>query len=123
MLRLHPEEALVWSTLCWTRIRAGQIKQAVADCDKSLQLRPNHAETVTLRGFAHLKLGQLDRAIADYDAALPRNPKNAIALAHGRGTAKLKKADTGDGNADIAAAIAVQPNIVKEIEFEYGQFR
>ena len=54
-----------------------------------------------------MRLGELDNAIADYDAALKLNPKLAASL-YGRGLAKLKKGDTGGGNADITAAKAIQ---------------
>ena len=56
------------------------------------------------------KLGAFDRAIADYGAAIAQNPKDAPSL-YGRGVAKLKTGDTAGGNADIAAAKAIEPDI------------
>jgi hypothetical protein len=47
----------------------------------------------------------------DYSSALRVNPKSASSL-YGRGLAKLKKGDTSGGNADIAAAKAIEANIV-----------
>jgi hypothetical protein len=55
----------------------------------------------------------LDAAIADYDSALKLQPQTASSL-YGRGVAKRKKGDSSGGNADIAAARAIQANIGEE---------
>ena len=60
----------------------------------------------------------LDDAVADYDEALKLNPKQAGSL-YGRGLAKLKKGDAGGGEADIAAAKAIQADIAEEFA-RYG---
>jgi Tfp pilus assembly protein PilF len=90
----------------------GDIDHAIADYNEALRLKPNGANILDRRGFAYLKLAQFDKAIADYDAALKINPKRAGSL-FGRGTARLKKGNSG-GNADIAAAIALRPDIAAE---------
>jgi hypothetical protein len=56
-------------------------------------------------------MGQFEAAIRDYDAALKADPKIAESL-YGRGVAKVKNGDA-DGNADIAAAKALNPNIAE----------
>ncbi len=58
-------------------------------------------------------MGLLDDAIRDYNAALKLDPKNAGSL-YGRGLAKQKKGNTEAGNADIAAAKAIQADIAEE---------
>jgi tetratricopeptide (TPR) repeat protein len=56
---------------CWARFLAGRdLHDALADCTKALNLRPNDAWTLNARGFIYLKLGEFDRSIADFDAAL-----------------------------------------------------
>jgi len=65
-----------------------------------------------------LKLGAFDRAIADYGAAVAKNPKDADSL-YGRGMAKLKSGDRAGGEADIAAAKAIKPDIA-EVYRGYG---
>ena len=62
------------------------------------------------RGLAYLKLGQWERAIADFDSALQLDPKLASSL-YGRGFAKRKTGDLAGGNADIAAATAVEKDV------------
>jgi tetratricopeptide (TPR) repeat protein len=64
------------------------------------------------------KLGAFREAIADYGAAIAQNPKDAGSL-YGRGMAKLKAGNIADGNADIAAAKAVEPDIA-DIYAGYG---
>jgi len=68
------------------------------------------AEAVGTRGLVLLKLGRLDEAIADYDAALKVYAKGPTAL-YGRGVAKRKKGDVAGGDADIAAAKAIKPDV------------
>jgi Flp pilus assembly protein TadD len=82
-----------------------------------VKLQPNQPYALVIRGFARLKAGQLDGAIADYNAALRHEAKNAGAL-YGRGTAELKKRNPR-GNADIAAAKAIKPDIAEEFA-RYG---
>jgi Flp pilus assembly protein TadD len=52
--------------------------------------------------------GQYDEAIKKYDEAIKANPFSAEAL-YLRGIAKLKLGDTVGGEADVAAAAAIDP--------------
>jgi tetratricopeptide (TPR) repeat protein len=83
---------------------------ALADCNESLRLRPNDGNTLNSRGLVQFKVGAFDAAIADYNTAVAQNAKDADSL-YARGVAKLKKGDTAGGNADIAAAKAIKPDI------------
>ena len=73
-------------------------------------MQPNDAAAYDSRGLIYLKMGQFDSAIDDYSSALRFQPKLASAL-YGRGLAKLKKGDASGGNADIAAAGAIEAKI------------
>ena len=55
-------------------------------------------------------MGDLDKSINTYDAALRLQSKSAWSH-YGRGLAKLKKGMTSDGQADIAAATALDAHI------------
>lgn len=117
VIRLQSFDADAWNSRCWARTLAGQLERALADCNESLRLRPGDPNTLDSRGVLHLKRGQFDAAIADFDAALARDPKLAEAL-YGRGVAKLRRFDRS-GNADIAAAKAIKPDIA-ELYAGYG---
>jgi tetratricopeptide (TPR) repeat protein len=63
-------------------------------------------------------MGDLDKAIADYDAALAIQPKVVWSL-YGRGLAKQRKGMKSEGDADIAAALALDPRIADKAK-RYG---
>jgi tetratricopeptide (TPR) repeat protein len=94
-----------------------ELNAALIDCNESLRLKPDVANTIDSRALIQFKLGEFDKAIADYDLALKLNPKLAGAL-YGRGLAKQKKGDA-TADADIAAAKAIQSDIAEKLE-RYG---
>ncbi|MEX1083986.1 MAG: tetratricopeptide repeat protein, partial [Xanthobacteraceae bacterium] len=64
VIRLDPKNAFAFNNRCWARAILGrELREALADCDASLRLRPNDAATLDSRGFVHIKLGQFDPAI------------------------------------------------------------
>ena len=111
-IRLKPDFAAAFDNRCWARAVAGVLKQALADCNAALRLSPSNPATLESRGFIFLKMTNFDAAVSDYEAALRRNPSQAGAL-YGRGLAKLRNED-GTGEADIAAAKAIQADIAEE---------
>ncbi len=117
-VELRPADARVWNSRCWGRALAGKLQEALADCNESLRLQPDSALALDSRGFTHLKMGRLDRAVADYDVALKLDAKLAGSL-YGRGIAKLRQGDAEGGNADIAGAKTIRPDIAEMFE-RYG---
>src|SRR5215470_16256451 len=111
-IKLKADFAQAFDNRCWARAVVGILKQALADCNEALRLMPNNAATLDSRGFVFLKMTHYDAAVSDYDAALRINPKLAFAL-YGRGLARLKNEDPS-GEADIAAAKALQADIAEE---------
>jgi hypothetical protein len=55
-------------------------------------------------------MDQPTRALADFDAALRLVPRSALVL-YGRGLAKRKAGDMASGDADLAAATAISPQV------------
>jgi hypothetical protein len=55
-------------------------------------------------------MGDLDHAIADYDEVLKLEPKTAWSL-YGRGVARRHKGMAKEGDADVAAAAAIAPDL------------
>jgi tetratricopeptide (TPR) repeat protein len=118
-IRLDPKKAEYLNERCWARAIAGrELPLAVTDCTEALRIARDDANIMDSRGFVYLRLSQLDDAVADYDQALRRNPKQAGSL-YGRGLAKLRKGDVAGSEADIAAAKAIQADIVEEFA-RYG---
>ena len=112
--RLTPGDAVVWNSRCWAKAVVGEkLQQALADCNESLRLAPNTADTIDSRGFVYLKLGEFDKSLADYNDALRLNPSLVSSL-YGRGLVRMRKGDSAGANADMAAAKALQPTIAQD---------
>jgi tetratricopeptide (TPR) repeat protein len=69
--------------------------------------------TMQTRGLVLLRMDKLDEAIAQYTAAIKAQPRAARAL-YGRGLAELKKGQKAEGDADLAAALAIAPGLTAE---------
>ena len=120
-IELDANNSRLWGQRCWSRAVLGkELQEAIDDCTKASSLAPKIPQIFGYRGLIYLKLGQFDKALADYEAALTltKNPNNAEWL-YGRGVAKLKKGDIPGGNADIASAKAIKPDIA-EFYAKYG---
>ena len=111
-IKLKPDFAAAFDNRCWARAVVGILKPGLADCNQALRLMPNNAATLDSRGFIFLKMTNFDAAVSDYDASLGSNPKLAFAL-YGRGLARLRNDDPA-GEADVAAAKAIQADIAEE---------
>ena len=104
---------------CWGRTLLNrELEKALAECNGAVKLGPNVAQVLDSRGLVHLRLGQNDAAIDDYDDALRRRPKADWSL-YGRGLAKQRKGQRAEGDADIAAALALNPGMTAEFK-RYG---
>jgi tetratricopeptide (TPR) repeat protein len=109
---------IYWTSACRDRLTAGQIEQALKDCEAGLAALPTDPPAHDARGLIYLKTGDFDQAIADFDAALSVFPNVAFSF-YGRGLAKLKKDDVTGGNDDLAKANMIQPDIANEFA-RYG---
>jgi tetratricopeptide (TPR) repeat protein len=110
-LAVEPANANALNSRCWARAVLAHLQEALADCNAALERRPADSDTLDSRGFVYLRLGRLDRAIADYSDVLKVQPKHAGSL-YGRGLARIGRGDRAGGNEDIAAARAIDPEIV-----------
>ena len=118
-IEVDPKHVLAYYNRCWLRATANRdLPLALADCDAAIRLAPSDPGYLGSRGFVYLRQNRLDEAIADYDAALKLDPRMAASL-YGRGLAKQKKGDQAGGDADIAAAKAINATIADEFA-KYG---
>jgi tetratricopeptide (TPR) repeat protein len=101
----------IYNNLCWIKAVSGiAIDTAIADCDQSLMLAPNNADTVNGRAFVLYRQRKYADALAGYDNALAMQSENAPALFM-RGVVKLMLKDENGANADIKAARSSDSNI------------
>ena len=87
---------------------------AISACSRAIASKKYKGNILSIlytnRGAELGAKGELDRAMKDHDQAIKLDPKNALAF-NNRGIAKLKKGDKEGGEADIAKAKQLQPDI------------
>jgi tetratricopeptide (TPR) repeat protein len=116
---IDPETVGCFTCRCAARLVAGQLADALEDCNEALRRKPNNGAALQNRGFTEIQLELFDFAIADFNAGLKLSPTDPEKL-YGRGLARQKKGDKTGGDSDIAAARGIKPDIVQEIEKFYG---
>ncbi len=118
----HPEDnqrARPLSNRCGARAIMGiKLSLALNDCNESLRLAPMSGTALGNRATIYLRMGSLDNAIKDYDAALAAKESDTGWLLFGRGLAKIRRGYEEEGQADIAASLAISkalPSFAKSI--------
>jgi tetratricopeptide (TPR) repeat protein len=113
-LPAHPREArreVALNNRCWIRVRLGiELNEAVADCNDAVDGDSKNAAYLDSRGWLFLRLGNYPKALADFDRSIELRPKGAWSL-YGRGLTKARLGDAAQGEADLAAARTLQPDI------------
>lgn len=105
--------------LCWYRAIADiDLPDALADCDAALSKAPTDQNALESRGFALVKLGRYDEAILTYDRALAADSTLTEALL-GRAVAWKHKGDQEKADADMAAVMALDRDVVTQFR-SYG---
>ena len=89
-----------------------QIKSCTALIQSGTESKENVAIAYYNRALAYENKDDYTRAIADYDEALRLDPNDADALLY-RGLDKQRLGDKAGGEADVAAAKRINPNIGK----------
>jgi tetratricopeptide (TPR) repeat protein/predicted aspartyl protease len=119
----HADDARLPEALnsrCWFRALEGaDLPLALNDCNAALKRTdkssPFYARVTDSRGLVFLRMGEYDKSVADYDASLKIYAKNPWAL-YGRGIDQLRRQKTSAGDADIAAATTLFPQIPDEFK-------
>lgn len=134
-IRYHPADTRVPRALgmrCWAHAAANtQLDQALADCNQAMhtklvasysplwrlthQAPPGPGWILRSRSLVYLRMGDFDKAIADDNAALAQihSDESADPL-YLRALAELRKGLKSQGQADLAAARKLQPDIDKD---------
>jgi predicted aspartyl protease/tetratricopeptide (TPR) repeat protein len=114
LLALHREDSNYPSLLnqrCWNRALANaELDRALTDCNTAIKKAGPSPAMLDSRALVQLRRKDFTAAIADDNAALDKMPKYASPLFI-RGLARIASGDSAAGQADIAAARAIQPTI------------
>ena len=108
-LKKHERDAETYIKWGNAKFGQGNLRGAIADYDRAIELNPNYAEAYFLRGVAKVMLGDHDGAIADYDQAIELNPNYAEAC-FSRGVAKFVQRDYHGAIADYDRGIELKPD-------------
>lgn len=88
---------------------SGQYEEALANYNRSLQLRPDHLHTITNRGQTLLHLGRRREALADANRALELRPDDPVTLTN-RGVALGSLMRYEEALADFNRALVLRPD-------------
>ena len=113
-IRLVPKNASAFNNRGVAYRNIGNLDRAVADYDQAISLKPDYIAAFYNRGLALADKQEYAKAISDFNVVLHIDPKNPTVL-YRRGTTYLSKGDIEIGNADIAAAQAIKPDIADDI--------
>jgi len=103
--------AFPYNSRCWHRaVAIRDLDEALADCNRSLDLQPDDPSALDSRGFVRFRQGRWAEAIADYTTALSHDAYFASSI-YMRGISELRAGQTDKGNADIAHAKSLYPDI------------
>jgi tetratricopeptide (TPR) repeat protein len=83
---------------------------AIKDYDEAIRLNPRYANALYGRGIAYQNKGEYEHAIKSYDDVVLVSPKHAKAL-YQRSELKRSMHDDAGADADLQAAIAIDPNV------------
>jgi tetratricopeptide (TPR) repeat protein len=108
-IRLDPNNADLFRYRGLGYRQLGDYDKAIFDYSSAIRLDPQDAKTYIDRGAVFYVKTYYYRALEDFDTALKLDP-NYVQSLYGRGMARQKLGDA-EGAADVAAAVAKQPNI------------
>jgi tetratricopeptide (TPR) repeat protein len=105
-----PDLAIAYSNRGKAYYAKGELDQALADCNKAIELDPKLAAAYSTRGKAYYGKDEVDRALADYNKAIELDPKLAVAY-NNRGLVYGDKGEVDRALADYNKAIELDPTL------------
>jgi tetratricopeptide (TPR) repeat protein len=110
-IRVDPKYALALKNRGAAYLGKRDWDLAIKDYNQAIHLEPNYAEHYYNRGAAYLGRGDYNRAIEDFNEAIRLNFDDKALVLYWRGYAKRQVGDQIEGQADIAAARAINQNV------------
>ncbi len=89
---------------------SGEPERALADYNSAIAADRQNVDAYFNRGITYRRKKEYERAIADFNEALRLDPRDAEALYY-RGRSKIDLDNSAAGEADIAAARKIKPDI------------
>jgi tetratricopeptide (TPR) repeat protein len=112
----HPDDERRPAALlsrCLVRGMLGQqLDAALDDCNTARRQLSSNSMLLFDRGIVELRLKQYDKAITDFSDTLKLQPRLARAF-YARGLARAAKGDKPGGNADLQAALDIDPRVAR----------
>jgi tetratricopeptide (TPR) repeat protein len=103
---------------CWARTLSNQLlDDALKDCRQAIKRNGDNPAYLDSLGLVQLRLGHYAESIQAYQQALAKNPHAAWAR-YGLGLAEIRSGQSDAGNADLASARALNP----QIDARFGQY-
>jgi tetratricopeptide (TPR) repeat protein len=93
-------------------VQSGNLKNALQDCSKAIDLNSRISAYWEARGIVHHRQKDLQLAMSDYAQAVTLDAGNENAL-YGRGLVRRAAGDKTGGDADVAAARKINPDVAK----------
>jgi tetratricopeptide (TPR) repeat protein len=84
--------------------------KALDDCNASLALNPQYADTYVTKALAEVFLGKYQEALVDIDTAINKRPKNAWII-NNRGFIKIHLQQYQSALQDLESALALDSNV------------
>ncbi|HEY9022803.1 MAG TPA: hypothetical protein VIP05_00795, partial [Burkholderiaceae bacterium] len=110
----HPHDQglpRVLNRRCWQRVVLNQdLDKALADCDQAIAIDPDDALALDSRAWLWLRQRLWQKARAEFDRSLAKKADGYSSL-YGRGIARLNLGDKAGGEADLAAARKLRPEV------------
>jgi tetratricopeptide (TPR) repeat protein len=99
------------NTRCWARSLSNQmLDDALSDCRKAIRRDGENPAYLDSLGLVQLRLGHYSDSIKAYQEAVAKNPRSAWSR-YGLGLAEIHNGQIDAGNADLAAARAIDSGI------------
>ena len=109
-IAIDPSDASAYAARALLHHQAERYQEAIADYDRSLELRPNDAGILNNRADARMLLGDLDLALEDIEAAVAANPELGIAhYTRGQILDELGRAEEAQAAYEEAARLGYEP--------------
>ncbi len=98
---IQSNEEILFLNLGIEKIKSADYIGSIQDLNKSIEIKPDHAEAYYQRGFAKTKLEDFRGSIQDYNKSIEFNPKCAEAY-YQRGLAKINLKQRDEGCLDLS---------------------